>query len=74
MNQMSDEEIIKWCQNLIDMMADGATWCIPRSSTIFIVDKKEKVLTFMMGNEKEVPDTAFYFGKIGYTVHGPSKN
>jgi len=32
----------RWMQNLINTIADGGMWAIPRSGTILVFDKKNK--------------------------------
>ena len=60
---------INWALNLINMVADGATWGVPGNLSIYTLDKTTKELRLVQGEL----DDWFYnniilFGKIGYKV------
>lgn len=66
------QHVIDWCQNLVNMLADGAIWGIPRSQIVFRVDKSARKLILTIGETSD-PDfiaTQKVFKHIGWTVVG----
>jgi hypothetical protein len=67
MQEENEEEIVAWCKNTVEMLKDGAIWGIPRSRTVFRIDKKRKKFILVEGDSQEELDAInYWFGKIGY--------
>ena len=65
------EDVLAWCQNLVRTLADGAVWGIPRSGTVFRIDKKNKKLVRITAGDDDEADflaTQRVFKRIGYDV------
>lgn len=66
------EAVLNWCRNLVDTIADGGIWGIPRSQIVFRIDRPAKKLILIIG-ENDDPDfiaTKQVFRHIGWTVVG----
>ena len=66
------EHVLNWCRNLIDVLADGAVWGIPRSQIMFRVDKVARKLILTVGetNDPDFIATKKVFKHIGWAVVG----
>jgi len=65
------ESTLAWCENLVRILTDGAVWCIPRSQTIFLVDKVNKKLILISPGDDNGDDfraTKQVFAHIGWAV------
>lgn len=63
-------EVLAWCRNLVATVRHNGTWGIPRSGLIFNVDKEQKKLILVTGEETD-PDfiaTKRVFAQIGWDV------
>lgn len=61
---------IWWTQNLIETLRDGAVWGIPRASSVWRLDKTNKVFTLIHG-DPQAPDNhalRVILPMIGYTA------
>jgi hypothetical protein len=75
-NNLNPEDIppphvLAWCENLVRIMADGATWGIPRSGTTFRIDKPNKRLVLVIAGQDDNADfyaTKHTFSFIGWDV------
>lgn len=70
-NNVPPEHILKWCRNHVRIMADGAVWGIPRSETVFRVDKENQLLILISpGNDggDDFRATKHVFSYIGWGV------
>jgi hypothetical protein len=66
------EHVLSWCRNLVETIADGGPWAIPRSQIIFRVDHAARKLILVVG-ETDAPDfiaTKKVFKHIGWSVVG----
>ena len=65
-------EVLAWCETLVSIMADGAVWGIPRSGTLFRIDKKNKrLICSALGANNDDSDflaTKQNFAYIGWDV------
>lgn len=43
------DNAVRWTEKLFDVMNDGATWAVPRSSTLVLIDKQTKTATIREG-------------------------
>ena len=65
--QDNEEQIIAWCKNTVSSLKDGGIWGIPRSMTVFRIDKIKKKFILIEGDSQEELDAMnHWFGKIGY--------
>lgn len=57
---------IEWTANLLDGLADGATWAVPRSGSIIRIDKQNRRATRLFGL---APETSIQkvFEAMGWT-------
>lgn len=68
------EETLEWCRGLVNMLADGAVWGIPRSGAMFRVNKQAKTLTLIPiegtsdAAQGDFEATKLVFAKIGWRV------
>ena len=49
------KDAIQWTENLFKMIADGGMWAVPRSTTIFQIDKTNKKAIVI---QQRKPDTS----------------
>ena len=49
------KDAIAWTENLFKMIKDGGTWAVPRSTTIYQIDKINKKATVL---HQRKPDTS----------------
>lgn len=49
------KDAIAWTENLFKMIKDGGTWAVPRSTTIYQLDKVNKKATVL---HQRKPDTS----------------
>jgi len=49
------KDAIAWTENLFKMIKDGGTWAVPRSTTIYQLDKVNKKATVI---HQRKPDTS----------------
>lgn len=64
-------EVLDWCRNLVRIMADQAVWGIPRSQTIFRIDKQRQRLVLITPGNDDRSDflaTKKVFAHIGWDV------
>ena len=65
-------DVLQWCENLVRMLADGGVWGIPRSGTVFRVDKqRQRLICTSLGPDEDDSDfhaTRHVFGFIGWDV------
>lgn len=74
MQEENEDQIIAWCKSTVDMLKDGGVWGIPRSGTVFRIDKKRKKFILVDGDSQEELDAInHWFGKIGYTAERVGK-
>ena len=62
---------LEWCRHLVRALKDGGTWGIPRSGTVFKVDKQNKQLICVLDGTDDGGDfdaTKKHFEAIGWTV------
>ena len=68
------EETLEWCRGLVNMLADGAVWGIPRSGAMFRVNKQAQTLTLIPiegtsdAAQGDFEATKLVFAKIGWRV------
>jgi hypothetical protein len=65
------DHILKWCRNHVRLMKDGGVWGIPRSKTVFRVDKENQLLILISPGEDDGDDfraTKHVFSFIGWGV------
>lgn len=43
------DNAVRWTEKLFDVMNDGATWAVPRSSTLVTINKDTKTATVTQG-------------------------
>jgi hypothetical protein len=70
-NNVPPEDILAWCRNLTNILADGAIWGIPRSGTTFRIDKKKKQFVLIIpgcDNDDDFRATKYNFSFIGWDV------
>jgi hypothetical protein len=66
-----DESVLNWCRGLVSAAAQDAVWGIPRSGTIFRIDKKNKTLVLTTPGFDDGDDfraTKRVFKHIGWEV------
>jgi hypothetical protein len=66
-----EESVLEWCRNLVRAAAQDAVWGIPRSGTIFRIDKKNKTLVLTLPGFDDGDDfraTKRVFQHIGWEV------
>lgn len=64
-------EVLAWCENIVRIIADGGVWGIPRSGTVFRLDKAKKRLVLVTPGHDDYADfyaTKHTFGFIGWSV------
>lgn len=64
-------QTLAWCRQLVDTISDGGVWGIPRSGTIFTVDRKNKQLVLSSPGHDDGDDfraTKHVFSYIGWRV------
>lgn len=64
-------QVIAWCENLVRVMAHDAVWGIPRSGTVFRIDKDNKRLVLVkpgFDNDDDFNATKHTFSFIGWDV------
>lgn len=69
--ESAPEHVLDWCRNLVRTLTDGGVWGIPRSGTVFKVDKANKQLILMVTGEDDGADflaTQHVFRQIGWDV------
>ena len=49
------KDAIAWTENLFKMISDGGMWAVPRSTTIYQIDKVKKTATVI---QQRKPDTS----------------
>jgi len=64
------KHVLDWCENLVRAAAQNAVWGIPRSGTVFRIDKENKKLILITPGKD---DSDFYatkrvFSFIGWDV------
>lgn len=42
-----------WTANLLELLRDGGTWCVPESQMVYQVNKKKKTLTVLVDTSTE---------------------
>lgn len=65
-----EEHVLRWCRALVETIADGGNWGIPRSQIVFKLDKKARKLVLVFG-DADNPDfiaTKRVFKHIGWDV------
>lgn len=64
------EEVLDWCQNLVDSIRDGGVWGIPRSGLVFQFNQQEQTMTLIEGdrNHWDFSKTREVFSQIGWRV------
>ena len=55
----------QWLTGLLDMNSEQFTWGIPRSSAVYLIDKKRKTVTRTAGYDSS---TERVFVHLGYTI------
>ncbi len=63
---------VAWQQKMIDVLADGGRWVVPRSGTIYMIDKTNKRARKVLGLKPE-PTITRVFEAMGWTVEGNDK-
>lgn len=61
------EQAKRWQESLIDSVKDGGTWLVPRSGSVYTLDKAKKQATKVV---QLVPDESVdrVFAALGWTV------
>jgi hypothetical protein len=70
-NNVPPEHILEWCRNLVRTLHDGGVWGIPRSQTVFRVDKQQQRLVLISAgsdNDADFFATQEVFAHIGWDV------
>lgn len=71
-NNVPPDHVLEWCRvNVINLIKDGGVWGIPRSGTVFRVDKKKKQLVLIvpgMDNGADFDATKHVFKWLGWDV------
>ena len=62
------ENAKRWTANMIRCMKDRASWVVPRSCSIYVLDKTNKVLEKRAGAPE--PSIRRVFEALGWTVKG----
>ena len=73
-NNVPPEHILEWCRNLVRTLTDGGVWGIPRSGTVFRVDKTNQKLILLTAGHDDDSDffaTQEVFSHIGWDVVRP---
>lgn len=66
---MTEQEILKWCGEIVRTLEDGGIWALPSTRMVYRIDKTEKTLTLLEGTNMELHQLNInYFGKVGYKV------
>jgi hypothetical protein len=72
--------VLSWCTSLVSALTDGGIWGIPRSETVFKVDKQKKQLILVQPGNDDDADffaTQKVFKHIGWEVirqHGTEQS
>lgn len=64
-------DVLAWCENIVRVIAHGGVWGIPRSGTVFKIDKVKKQLVLTMPGNDDDADfeaTKKVFKHIGWEV------
>lgn len=70
-NNVPPEHVLEWCRNLVRAAAQDASWGIPRSGTLFRIDKTNKRLILVIPGFDDGDDfraTQHVFSFIGWDV------
>lgn len=70
-NNVPPEHVLEWCRNLVRAAAQDAAWGIPRSGTLFRIDKTNKRLILVIPGFDDGDDfraTQHVFSFIGWDV------
>jgi hypothetical protein len=70
-NNVPPDHVLEWCRNLVRISAQDAVWGIPRSGTVFRIDKKNKRLVLLQAGQDSDSDfdaTQHVFSFIGWDV------
>jgi hypothetical protein len=62
------ERAKEWMQRLLDQLADGAIWMVPRSGAAYRFDKKNKIATSFSVNRDLSIEVVLK--NIGWTIKG----
>jgi hypothetical protein len=74
--EQEPKEVLEWCRQLVRILKDGGVWGIPRSGITFRVDKQNKKLILVIGNETDDDfiATKRVFKQIGWEVTAEQPN
>jgi len=60
---------LQWSRNLLAMLKDGGTWAIPKTGSIYTVDKNAKTLTCTHGYDATMHNMVTgVFNQLGYAL------
>lgn len=60
---------VAWQTKMIEVLVDGGRWLVPRSGTIYMIDKVNKRARKVLGLKPE-PTITRVFEAMGWTVEG----